>query len=50
MTKLVWFNGCMLVSFFFDQHEDEVNKILTSHLVNNAMSTKLNLQKKNSEP
>ena len=56
MTKLVQFNGCMLVSFFFDQHEVQVNKIsqypsiLTSHLVNNAVSTKLNVQKKNSEP
>ena len=56
MTKLVRFNGCMLVSFFFDQHEVQVNKIgqypsiLTSHLVNNAMSTKLNVQKKNSDP
>ena len=56
MTKLFQFNGCMLVSFFFDQQEVEVNKIgqypsiLTAHLVNNAMSTKLNVQKKNSEP
>ena len=57
MTKLVRFNGSMLVSFFFDQHEVQVNKIgqypsiLTSHLVNiYAMSTKLNVQKKNSEP
>ena len=56
MTKLVQFNGCMLVSFFFDQREVQVNKIsqypsiLTSHLVNNTVSTKLNVQKKNSEP
>ena len=56
MTKLVQFNGCMLVSFFFDQHEVQVNKIsqypsiLTSHSLNNAVSTKLNVQKKNSEP
>ena len=56
MTKLVQFYGCMLVSFFFDQHEVEVQKIgqypsiLTSHLTNNAMSTKLNVHKENSEP